>query len=84
MPDWRWVTQVSAPNTLSHSTYSENGMWIDLDGVDTIMLIPPGRVNGARSRIGWLTDMGWHYIFCAEQIDPTHPREANNNPQKEE
>lgn len=82
MPDWRFVTQVDAPGTFVGHT--SNGLWVDLDGVDTIMVIPPGRINGARSRLGWMTNIGWQFIFCAEQIDPTYPGEANNNPQKEE
>jgi hypothetical protein len=72
MPDWRWITQVShspSPNNVLAPTL--NGMWIDFDGLDSVMPLPPGRYNGANTRLGWLSYGNWHYIFVVEQIDPT-------------
>ena len=72
MPDWRWVTQVQhTPSPGSVLPPIQNGQWIDLDGLDSIMPLPRGRYNGANTRLGWLTDHGWHYVFVVEQIDPT-------------
>jgi hypothetical protein len=72
MPDWRWVTQVShSPSPGNVLPPTMNGMWLDFDGLDSVMPLPHGRYNGASTRLGWLTDQGWHYLFVAEQIDPT-------------
>jgi hypothetical protein len=72
MPDWRWVTQIKhTPSPGSVLPPIENGQWIDFDGLDSIMPLPKGRYNGANTRLGWLTDTGWHFIFVVEQIDPT-------------
>jgi hypothetical protein len=71
MPDWRWVTQVQhSPSPGNVLPPTINGMWLDFDGLDSIMPLPSGRYNSANTRLGWLTDTGWHYIFVAEQIDP--------------
>lgn len=77
MPDWRWVTQVSAPNTLAHSAIprGELGMWVDLDGVDTITPLN-ARTSGASTRFGWMTNEGWHYLFIAEQVQPITSQKA--------
>lgn len=72
MPDWHFVTQVSStPSPGNWLPPVENGMWIDFDGLDQIMPLPAGRYRGANTRLGWLRDNGWHYIFVIEQIDPT-------------
>lgn len=72
MPDWRWVTQVQhSPSPGNVLPPTMNGMWLDFDGLDSIMPLAPGRYNSARTRLGWLTDTGWHFLFVAEQIDPT-------------
>jgi hypothetical protein len=71
MPDWRWVTQIShTPSPGSVLPPVQNGQWLDFDGLDSIMPLPHGRYNGANTRLGWLTDHGWHYVFVVEQIDP--------------
>ena len=71
MPDWRWVTQVkhtpSPGNTLAPVV---SGMWINIEQLDQIMPLA-GHHYQAQTRLGWLASNGWHYIFVAEQIDPT-------------
>jgi hypothetical protein len=71
VPDWRWVTQVQhSPSPGNVLPPTENGMWLDFDGLDQIMPLNE-RYMKERTRLGWLRDNGWHYIFVAEQIDPT-------------
>jgi hypothetical protein len=75
MGDWRWITQVSARIGAGGGLPpTENGMWLDFEGVEMIMPLPPGRIPGARTRLGWLTAHGWHFIFVAEQISPFDER----------
>jgi len=87
VPDWRWVTQTSSPNTLAHNTLppAENGMWIDFDGLDSIMPMPKSSWHGANTRLGWLTAHGWHYLFIIEKVAPsTEGEEPTTHNQKEE
>jgi hypothetical protein len=85
VPDWRWVTQVQSPGSLHGSVLKPSlvGQWIDIDGVDSIMPYD-APYHPAKTRLGWMTNSGWHYLFVAEQIVPVIPDEANNNPQEGE
>lgn len=82
MTDWRWVTEIRAIVSPNLMPPIEEGKWVDLDGVDMIM--PLNNYHRARTRLTWMTSKGPVGINVAEQIDPTYPGEANNNPQKEE
>lgn len=52
-----------------------------MDGVDSIMPYD-APYHPAQTRLGWLTNEGWHYLFVAEQIVPVGA--DNNNPQQGE
>lgn len=78
MPDWRWVTEIRSIPGVRDLPPATNGLWVDFDGIDTIMPLPEGRYSGARTRLGWVVGhgSGWQFMFVTEQVQPITSQEA--------